>query len=70
MESIAENVFAGQNRPRRFEPKLAMCNFIPEIEKLGEFARQHGFTGIDYSFDLENLGFHRIFGAAIGKLTG
>ncbi len=55
MESIAENVFAGQNSPRRFEPKLVMCNFIPEIENLGEFARQHGFTGIDYSFDLENL---------------
>ena len=55
MESIAENVFAGRNSPRRFEPKLAMCNFIPENEKLGEFARQHGFTGIDYSFNLENL---------------
>lgn len=55
MESTAENLLAGQNGSRRFKPILAMCNFIPEIEKLGEFARQHSFCGIDYSFDLENL---------------
>lgn len=55
MESIAENARTKQNSSRRFKPKLAMCNFIPEIDKLGAFARQHGFSGIDYSFDLENL---------------
>ena len=55
MESNTENLLAGQNVSRQFKPILAMCNFIPEIEKLGEFAQQHDFCGIDYSFDLENL---------------
>lgn len=55
MESIAENIFAGRNSSKRFQPKLVLCNFIPEIDKLGAFARQHGFSGIDYSFEMENL---------------
>ncbi len=55
MEPIAEDLLADQNSSRRFRPKLALCNFIPEIEKLAKFARQHGFSGIDYSFALENL---------------
>jgi sugar phosphate isomerase/epimerase len=38
-----------------FKPKLAMCNFLSNLQQVGEFARQHGFDGIDYSFDLENL---------------
>lgn len=55
MESIADNKRSRQNSKRRFAPKLAMCNFIQGVEELGEFARQHEFTGIDYSFDLSNL---------------
>jgi sugar phosphate isomerase/epimerase len=55
MESVAEKIFVGKNSSRRFKPKLAMCNFIPEIKKLREFAREHAFSGIDYSFDMENL---------------
>ena len=36
-------------------PKLACCNFIPEITLLKEFALQHGFQGVDWSFTPENL---------------
>ena len=37
------------------KPKLAMCNFITDLGRLKEFAVKHGFDGIDWSFDLENL---------------
>lgn len=36
-------------------PKLACCNFISEPKLLKEFALDHGFTGIDWSFRHENL---------------
>jgi sugar phosphate isomerase/epimerase len=36
-------------------PKLACCNFIPEVNELKEFAHRHGFAGIDWSFNQENL---------------
>jgi sugar phosphate isomerase/epimerase len=36
-------------------PKLAMCNFISNTEKLRKFAREYGFSGIDFSFDLQKL---------------
>lgn len=55
MKSVAENISIVQNSSGLFKPKLAMCNFIPDIEKLGEYARRHDFTGIDYSFDMHNL---------------
>ena len=55
MESSAENYFMQQRGSRVFKPKLAMCNFIPGIEQLEEFAAEHGFGGIDYSFDLKSL---------------
>jgi sugar phosphate isomerase/epimerase len=55
MELAAENHYIRQKSSRLFMPKLAMCNFFPGIEKLGEFAVQHDFDGIDYSFDLNNL---------------
>jgi sugar phosphate isomerase/epimerase len=55
MELSAENCFIQQKGSRLFKPKLAMCNFLQGIEKLGEFAVQHDFDGIDYSFDLKNL---------------
>jgi len=50
-----EDILTVQNDPRLFKPKLVMCNFIPGIKQLGEFARLHSFSGIDYSFDMENL---------------
>jgi sugar phosphate isomerase/epimerase len=55
MKAATEDISAIHDGPGLFKPKLVMCNFIPEIEKLGDFARQHDFSGIDYSFDLENL---------------
>ncbi|MGA9236948.1 MAG: hypothetical protein WBV91_19140, partial [Desulfobacterales bacterium] len=36
-------------------PRLAMCNFITDMARLKRFAVDHGFAGIDCSFDLENL---------------
>lgn len=35
-------------------PKLACCNFIPETTLLKEFALEHGFDGVDWSFTLED----------------
>jgi sugar phosphate isomerase/epimerase len=32
-----------------------MCNFITDTDRLKGFAIDHGFAGIDWSFDLENL---------------
>ncbi len=55
MELSAENFFIQQKGSRLFKPKLAMCNFLTGIEKLGEFAIQHDFDGVDYSFNLKNL---------------
>lgn len=37
------------------EPKLAMCNFIPEVEELKKTALVHGFAGVDWTFRLEDL---------------
>jgi sugar phosphate isomerase/epimerase len=36
-------------------PVLAMCNFIPDTDALKVFALENGFSGIDWSFDLETL---------------
>jgi hypothetical protein len=36
-------------------PRLAMCNFITDMARLKRFAVDHGFAGIDWSFDPENL---------------
>ncbi len=36
-------------------PQLALCNFIPEPTALRAFAREHGFSGIDWSFDINEL---------------
>jgi hypothetical protein len=36
-------------------PKLACCNFIPDVNVLRDFALDHGFDGIDWSFTPENL---------------
>jgi sugar phosphate isomerase/epimerase len=36
-------------------PLLACCNFIPETEKLRQFALDLGFAGVDWTFTLDNL---------------
>jgi len=36
-------------------PKLACCNFCSDVTLLKQFAVDHGFDGIDWSFTLENL---------------
>jgi sugar phosphate isomerase/epimerase len=55
MESINKIRSSAKKGSKRFKPKLVMCNFITDTNKLGEFARRHGFSGIDYSFDIRNL---------------
>ncbi len=37
------------------QPKLAMCNFISDVEKLRQTALDHGFSGVDWTFKLEDL---------------
>ena len=51
----AENIIVRQNGQRPFKPKLVMCNFFSETEKLGRFACEYGFSGIDFSFDLKQF---------------
>ncbi|MFO7931065.1 MAG: sugar phosphate isomerase/epimerase family protein [Thermodesulfobacteriota bacterium] len=35
--------------------RLAMCNFIEDVEVLRNFALEHGFGGIDWSFDMADI---------------
>jgi len=51
----AENIVVRQNGQRPVKPKLVMCNFFQETEKLGRFAHEYGFSGIDFSFNLKQL---------------
>ncbi len=37
------------------KPRLAMCNLFSDAEKLRDFALKHGFSGIDWSFDVRSL---------------
>jgi sugar phosphate isomerase/epimerase len=37
------------------KPKLVMCNIFPEVEQVKRFALENGFSGIDWSFDLDRL---------------
>jgi sugar phosphate isomerase/epimerase len=37
------------------KPTLAMCNFIQDITSLKAFAIERGFSGIDWSFEIETL---------------
>lgn len=36
-------------------PKLALCNFVPDVEKLRHTALAHGFSGVDWTFKLQDL---------------
>ena len=40
---------------RQVTPKLAMCNFFSDTDKLRRFALEYGFSGIDFSLDLKQL---------------
>lgn len=42
-------------RELRLPPKLAMPNFIADLPELKGFATAHGFNGIDWSFDIDQL---------------
>ncbi len=37
------------------QPRLAMCNFIPDVAQLRETASRFGFYGIDWTFSLDTL---------------
>lgn len=37
------------------QPKLAMCNFIPDVEGLKKMALAHGFSGVDWTFTPQDL---------------
>ena len=37
------------------QPKLAMCNFIPDVDELKQTALTHGFSGVDWTLRLEDL---------------
>ena len=36
-------------------PTIAICNFIRDTATLRETAAQHGFSGVDWTFKLEDL---------------
>ena len=36
-------------------PKLAVCDFFSDVERLRSFALGHGFSGIDWSFEMESI---------------
>ena len=36
-------------------PTIAICNFIPDAATLRRTAVQHGFSGVDWTFNLEDL---------------
>ncbi|MGB2929026.1 MAG: hypothetical protein WBB70_08960, partial [Desulfobacterales bacterium] len=54
MEKLLTDLEAAAGQ-RPATPKLAMCNFFSNTDKLRKFAREYGFSGIDFSFDLQKL---------------
>jgi sugar phosphate isomerase/epimerase len=54
MEKLLTDLEAAADQ-RSVTPKLAMCNFFSDTEKLRKFAREYGFSGIDFSLDLKKL---------------
>ena len=55
MESKEETVAIMQNGQRAVRPKLALCNIFLDVRKLKAFALDYGFSGIDWSFDVDTL---------------
>ena len=51
----AENIALRENGTWQVMPKLAMCNIFPNMDELKEFACNYGFSGIDWSFKLDEL---------------
>jgi sugar phosphate isomerase/epimerase len=45
----------GPNAVGAEPPKLALCNFIPNVKDLKQMALAHGFAGVDWSFHLDDL---------------
>jgi sugar phosphate isomerase/epimerase len=41
-------------------PKLALCNFIPDVVTLKQFALANGFAGVDWTLTLEDLPANRL----------
>jgi len=37
------------------KPKLAVCNFFADVKEVRGFALDHGFSGIDWSFDVDTI---------------
>jgi hypothetical protein len=37
------------------KPKLVICNIFSNMGRLKKFAHDHGFSGIDWSFEVENI---------------
>jgi sugar phosphate isomerase/epimerase len=37
------------------QPKLVMCNFIPDVDEQKRMAMAHGFSGVDWTFKPEDL---------------
>ena len=55
------------NHPMKL--KLAMCNFLEDVTQLRAFAFDHGFSGVDWSFDLNTLTYLLTHSTA-SKITG
>ena len=37
------------------KPDIAMCNIFADTSELSKFAHDHGFSGIDWSFELASI---------------
>ena len=55
MESREENGAIMKNGQRAVRPKLAACNIFSDVRQLKAFALENGFSGIDWSFDVDTL---------------
>ncbi len=42
------------------QPKLAMCNFIPDVDELRRMALAYGFSGVDWTLKPEDLPMTRL----------
>lgn len=55
MTLFAEDISVIRNSQVAVRPKLVMCNIFSDMDKLGRFAHENGFSGIDWSFDVNEL---------------